>query len=251
VLARWRRFTRAQKAAASLAGAAAAAAVVWLVNWGMPQLVDWIQGVQAPPEAARLFIVDTSSSMTGSLGKKTKFKSALGEVRTITRLESDDVAYAVRTTGGGCARDASWHEPLVPFQAGNAALVPAKLKTVRVGGAGDVVTAIRRAKNDFRHYGAAKSAMSKTIWLFLGTTKDDCDPAHLPLGAAIKDALTDASADLSSVDFFVLRGEKKRVLNFQKAIEGLGSNFKVIPVRTHKQLSTAVINTARRETVSH
>jgi len=225
------------------------AVVVWLVNSGMPQLVDWIKGVEAPPESARLFIVDTSSSMTGSLGKRKRFATVRREIEKITQGEPDDIAYAVRTTTGyGC--DSDWHEPLVEFESGDSESVPAKLETVRLGGPGDIVTAIRQGKNDFRRYGDAESAESKTIWLFLATTKNDCDAAGLPLGTAIKEALVDASASLKSVDFFVLRRPGKRVQAFKRAIEGLGGNFVVRPVSTPKQLRKALVETARRETVS-
>ena len=251
LLSRWRGFSRAQKTGTGLMGAAAAAAVVWLVNWGMPQLVHWIEGVQPPPESARLFIVDTSSSMSGSLGKRSKFNALVSEVNKIIGYESEDVAYALRTTGGECENIPEWDAPLVGFKSGDGDSVRARLKTVRVGGAGDIVAAIHKGKTDFRHYGAAKLAKSKTIWLFLATTQDGCDPAHIPLGKALANALTDTSAQLSSVDFFMLPGEIKGVAKFKREIEGLRPNITVIPVTTPKQLRTAIVDTARRETVSH
>lgn len=233
--ARWRALSRVQKGLATGATAAALAVVGWLVNWGMPKLVDWIDPPAEVSVSSRLLIVDTSASMTGKIGSR-KFNLAVSQIRRIVG-NAPDVAVALRTAGGACTE--GYREPLVKFEPDNGSTIQAELDTVRTGGPANIVSQLEQGVNDFQKFDTAKSAKVQSIWLFLGTARD-CRAEDIPLGEAIKQALVDSPAKVSYVDFFVLRGDRKSFANLKKSIEPLGAEFFVREVRTQEKLVRAV-----------
>ena len=105
--------------------------------------------------------------------------------------------------------------------------------------------------DDFRRYSVAKEAKSQTIWLFLASTRNECDSTQLPLATAIRDALRDTRARLTGVDFFFLRGEKKRYESFSRAIDRFCNNCFTFRPTTPKELETDANQAAFREAPSN
>jgi hypothetical protein len=244
LLGRWKALSRIQKALATAATAAGLAIVGWFVNWGMPRLVDLINPPLEAPVASRLFIVDTSASMEGRLGRQ-KFDAAVSEISRYAR-NTPEVALALRTAGGVCTE--GYREPPVTFESDNVDDIRAELAAARPGGPANIVSQIEQGTNDFQRFDVAKSAQVQSIWLFLGTARD-CRNEDVPLGEAIRRALLDSPAKVSYVDFFVLRGDSKSYANLRKSIEALGkgTSFVIKRVGTQQQLRRTLEEAEQRE----
>jgi len=245
---RWRALSKTQKGLAAAGGAAALAVVGWLVNWGMPQLVDAINPAPEPPITSQLVIVDTSASMAHSPQQFTRAR------RVISRMVNNEPDYAValRMVGGGCDSGV-YREPQVPFAKNDAQAVTAKLNQVKPAGKADFVTALTRAVDDFQRFDAGKSAQQKIIWLILGTARNSCDREASSLGSGIRRALVGSTAKLSFVDFFIVRGEQKSIRDLQDQLNHLTSaeNVRVHPVESARDLGPALVSASRRETPSY
>jgi len=247
-LERWHALSRAQRGLATAVGAAVVAAVGWGVNAGMPKLVDWVNGPEDTPVATRLLIVDTSREMKESLGGRSKFAAVKSQIAALVQ-RTPDVAFALRTVGGGCV-ESGYQEPDVKFASRDGAEIVSELAKAHVGGRADIPTAVSYGTNDFQRFKIARSARIQSIWLFIGGARDTCEPEAPPLGPALKLALIDSPAKVSYVDLFVLRGDKKGYANLRKSVESLGSTFAVSRVATEAGLRNAVQRASRRESAS-
>jgi hypothetical protein len=246
-LQRWRGLSRAQRVVTAGVGAAVVAAVGWGVDASMPKLVDWLNGPEDNPVVTRLLIVDTSSTMTGSLGRRSKFGAVKSQIAKLVR-QTPDVAFALRTAGGGCGGE--YEEPVVKFASRDGDEIVTKLSQTHVGGRADVASAVSQGTNDFQRFEIARSAHIQSIWLFIGGARNTCEPNAPPLGPALKRALIDSPAQVSYVDLFVLRGEKNVYASLRRSVESLGSTFNVSRVVTVAGLQNAVERTSNREYVS-
>jgi hypothetical protein len=244
---RWHALSRAQRALATAVGAAVVAAVGWGVNAGMPKLVDWLNGPEDNPVATRLLIVDTSSAMTGSLGRRSKFAAVRSQITTLVG-RTPDVAFALRTVGGGCG--GGYQEPRVKFASRDGSAIVSALAGARVGGRADIASAVSQGTDDFQRFKIARTAHIQSIWLFIGGARNTCEPNAPPVGPAIKLALIDSPAQVSYVDLFVLRGDKNGYANLRRNVESLGSTFAVSRVTTEPALRNAVQRASRRESAS-
>lgn len=246
-LEHWRSLSRAQRAVTAGVGAAVVAVVGWGVNASMPKLVDWVNGPEDNPVVTRLLIVDSSSTMIGSLGRRSKFGAVKSQIGKLVR-QTPDVAFALRTVGGGCG--GAYEEPVVKFASRDGEQIVTELAQTHVGGRADMASAVSQGTDDFQRFKIARSAHVQSIWLFIGGARNACEPNAPPLGPALKRALIDSPAQVSYVDLFVLRGDNKGYANLRRSVESLGSAFTVSRVATEAGLRNAVERTSNREYVS-
>ena len=243
-MGRWQALTRLQKLGATAAAAAGLALVGWFVNWSMPQVVDWIFPPTEVSASGRLLIIDTSASMAGQ--GRSKFDMAVDEIQDMVS-DQPDVAFALRTAGGGCT--SGYADPVVEFDERNGGDIRRALATARPNGAANIISQLRQGINDFSRFENVKSAQKQAIWLFLATARD-CSNRDEPLGAAIKAELSEELLALSYVDFFVRRGDENSIKAMKASLEPLGERFRIKRAKNQLALHAAIAESEETQKVS-
>ena len=234
-MGRWQALTRVQKAAAAGGTAAAPRARRLVRQLGDAQLIDWINPPAQVSDSARLLIIDTSRSMAGKAGNQ-KFAMAAAEIESMVN-DQPDVAFALRTAGGD--RKGGYVDPPVEFAEDNGERIRAALSAARPQGGADIVSQLRQGISDYNRFESVESAQVQSIWLFLASARD-CRHGNSSLGKAIKKALAGSLPQLSYVDFYVLRGNRRTIRSLKNSIEPLGTEFSVTFVPTPERLHEAV-----------
>jgi hypothetical protein len=222
---------------------------------GLGALVGLILGVIQlyqvtfpPPKPAQrsvLFIVDSSVAMRRHFGAgQTKFQAVKSEILRYVRNQPD-VLVGLRFVGSVCT--AGYQPPAVNFDMHNDQEIARSLDQVRPTSLADLSGAVGQGANDFLRYGAAGKAASPSMWVFFGSTNDQCGVNGLANEIATE--LHDVKVD-ARFDFFVLgksaagRKELDRLLS---KLRKQGHTAFWLRPRNQTQLHHAVERVARSE----
>jgi hypothetical protein len=215
---------------------------------GIRELVDWIGGPGYASETSRLVIVDASAAMSLRYSPESKFDSATSEILRYVKQEPG-VDVAIRFTSGRC--DSPYAAPAVDFQHENDAEIEAALarrgRTLR--GEADLADTFRRGVEDFRESDIASKAKVRSIWLFLGSAVDGC-LSGADAAEAVREALAESPIEVTHVDFFALRAERKKFDALRRRMERVAGYVRVIQISSKPALRKTIEATARRESPS-
>jgi hypothetical protein len=210
---------------------------------GVLTLTDRVSSPPRRSETSRLIIVDSSKSMARHLSPQTKFDAAMEVILNYVERESS-VDVALRFASGTCREEDEGRA--VDFGQENAEEVRMALRRqrARLGGNANFVDTLAMGVDDFREVEEAASAKARSIWLFLGTAKDDC---HEDTVSELETAVDNHLVEVSHIDFFALRAEKTSFRRLRKRLERLSNSFRGFNVRDEDELRKIVRNAARRE----
>ncbi len=215
---------------------------------GVRGLVDWIAGPEYESDTSRLVIVDASAAMSRHFSPESKFDSATKEILRYVRQEPG-VDVAIRFTSGQCG--SRYSAPAVEFEHGNEDDIEATLaqQGQTLQGKADLAETFAKGLEDFRESGVASKAKVRSIWLFLGSAKDGCQ-SGADAAEAVKEALAESPIEVTHVDFFALRAERKSFEALRRRMEQVARYVRVIQVANKPALQKTIEATALRESAS-
>jgi hypothetical protein len=168
---------------------------------GVIQLYQLIFPPPKPAQRSVLFIVDSSKNMRRrfGVGGPTKFQAVKREILRYVRNQPN-VLVGLRFVGN--VGSGGYRPPAVKFDTNNDEEIARALNQVRPTKMTDFSGAVGKGANDFLRYGRAGKAVSPSMWVFFGGTKDPCGFSGLA---------NEIATELQGVpvhvrfDFFVLR----------------------------------------------
>jgi hypothetical protein len=248
----WSRFKRSfdEHPIATLSAVVGLLVLVLALVAGVRELVKWINGPGYRSATSRLIIIDASASMGRRFSPERKYDAAMKQVLLYVKQEpADDVA--LRFTNSRC--NDSYAKPPVFFVHNHRDQIEAELtrQGQSLHGETNLSGALRMGLNDFHESKTASGATEQSIWLFLGTPTDVCQPGA-DVVEAIKAVLDrDSEIKVSHVDFFALKTEQKTFEQMKDELESLGAFVSVVRAASTTALHAKIVSAARREAPSH